>query len=331
MLLTPGEISEEMHQQWFARYESDPNDLVMIGEVDGEPVAHVSLYHMDLASRSADFGRLMVSERGRKFARLATWGAIRLAFRQFQLSELCLQVCAANGPAVRLYLDSGFQLAEWDGEVLTMTLRSRERWWENWDHPGDGEDAAGAVRAAWVNRRELAWRQTLARNTLPYLGTGSVCEVGCGSGLVLDALRQCEWRGIYVGYDTSYSMLATAMTEHPEGYFCFGDAYALPLQNNSVDTAICFEVLCHLPEIVAPVRELYRVARKHAVFTVWIADEGNIGTEAHGGQTFIHANRTVTEVVEDVVRACPPGTRCTYEPWSGSTYAFVIHKDCECD
>lgn len=329
MLFSGDVVSEETHWAWFKRYQDDPHDLVLIGEVYGKPVAQVSIYGMDPAARSAEFGRLVVSERGNGYARLATWGAIRLAFRQLQLSELHLRVRGTNAPAVRLYLESGFQLVGWNGEHASMALRSRERWWDNWDC-GGGAPAA-AVLDFWRKPDEVAWRQMLAHKVIPLLGDGT-CEVGCGSGLVLDALRQCGWRGDYTGYDTSYSMLAEALAvSSDEGeQLSYGDAFALPASNNAFDSAFCFEVFGHIPEIVQPIRELYRVVRKHAVFTVWIGKAETKTVEDHAGQTFLHAERTLDQVMETVRDACPPGTLCTHEAWSGSTYAFVIHKDCDC-
>ena len=126
----------------------------------------------------------------------------------------------------------------------------RERW------PRNQEVKAGLVAAALGGA----------------LDGGRVLELGCGTGQIAALLLERHPSMRYVGVDLSPSMLAPARARLAR----FGDrarleeatATALPLDSGSVSAAFGVDVLHHLAEPVAALRELRRTlaADAQAVF-----------------------------------------------------------------
>lgn len=158
------------------------------------------------------------------------------------------------------------------------------RTWERWDDPG----VSRAIDNAWrANDAEARHRQALADLTAKRMPAGgSLVEIGCGSGLVLERLRLAMPALDYTGVDCSREMLSIARQRFPRERFIEGDIFGLALPDSAFDVAAAFEVLGHLPEIVTPIRELVRVSRL-ALFTVWISADSKDGTESMGGATFL--------------------------------------------
>jgi ubiquinone/menaquinone biosynthesis C-methylase UbiE len=98
-----------------------------------------------------------------------------------------------------------------------------------------------------------------------------VLEVGCGTGLVYEALNQAIPSLSYVGLDYSKAMLDIAHWRYPDAMFRGGNAEALDYQDGWFDVAIAFEVFGHFQDFGKMVNELVRVAKKTAIFTMWLA------------------------------------------------------------
>ena len=91
---------------------------------------------------------------------------------------------------------------------------------------------------------------------------GSVLDVGCGTGLVGRALRDRGFTGRILGLDISQASLEIAQR---------GGAYdsveqadlqqRLPLDDDSVDAAVCVGVMTYLPDVEAVWRDFARVVR----------------------------------------------------------------------
>jgi ubiquinone/menaquinone biosynthesis C-methylase UbiE len=84
-------------------------------------------------------------------------------------------------------------------------------------------------------------------------------DAACGTGR---HARYLADRGhAVVGVDASPEMLSLARARVPEGYFRLGRLEALPVDDASVDLAVCALALTHCPSLLEPIQELARVVR----------------------------------------------------------------------
>ncbi|MFJ5117481.1 class I SAM-dependent methyltransferase [Kitasatospora sp. NPDC088548] len=93
-------------------------------------------------------------------------------------------------------------------------------------------------------------------DTLP---AGTALDAACGTGRQTGALVSRGHRTI--GVDQSPEMLAKARERVPQAEFRVGRLESLPLEDDSVDLAVCSLAMTHLPDLAAGVAELARVVR----------------------------------------------------------------------
>src|SRR5215468_5242327 len=93
------------------------------------------------------------------------------------------------------------------------------------------------------------------QNTLPLEGR-TVVDIGCGDGAIVRRLRAAGADALGVDIDVT-----RAQQVDPEGRYLTGGAEALPLEDASVDVAILFKSLHHVPDPHAAFPELRRVVR----------------------------------------------------------------------
>ena len=86
-----------------------------------------------------------------------------------------------------------------------------------------------------------------------------VLDVGCGTGLLMERLRE----SYYVGLDVSLGMLSKAK-ERRAGLadLVLGDARQLPFRSKSFETCYSFTVLQNVPEPERALKELRRVCKR---------------------------------------------------------------------
>ncbi|MDM7856592.1 methyltransferase domain-containing protein [Cellulomonas alba] len=128
--------------------------------------------------------------------------------------------------------------------------------------------------------RSHRWRtaENSAAYLLPALVPGtSLLDVGCGPGSVTIDLAARVAPGAVVGVDQSEAVVEiarTAASEAGRGNVTFevGDAYELPFEDDTFDVVHAHQVLQHLTDPVAALREMRRVARPGGIVAVRDSD-----------------------------------------------------------
>jgi ubiquinone/menaquinone biosynthesis C-methylase UbiE len=128
--------------------------------------------------------------------------------------------------------------------------------------------------------RSHRWRtaDNSAAYLLPALQTGqTLLDVGCGPGNLTVDLAARVAPGAVVGVDRSEKVIELAREEAAGAgatnvTFQVADAYALPFEDGSFDVAHAHQLLQHLGDPVAALRELRRVVRPGGVVAVRDAD-----------------------------------------------------------
>jgi len=103
------------------------------------------------------------------------------------------------------------------------------------------------------------WRTS----AIPWDGTQTVADVGCGNGI---DLRQIVPQGRChhaIGIDLSAGMLRSLEDLRQSGRVSLvqADAQRLPLPDGSVDVALAMHMLYHVPDVQAAIRELRRITK----------------------------------------------------------------------
>jgi len=125
--------------------------------------------------------------------------------------------------------------------------------------------------------RSHRWRtaENSAAYLLDRLGPGQdLLDVGCGPGTITRDLARLVAPGMVVGIDAAPTVIAEASAEASGGNVSFrvGDVYTLPFADGSFDIVHAHQVLQHLAEPVAALREMRRVLRPGGLVAVRDAD-----------------------------------------------------------
>jgi SAM-dependent methyltransferase len=176
-------------------------------------------------------GELTVGVEGLALLRLlyadaAETRAARMAETRDLLDRLGRDPSAAASLGVELDLHDGYA-----------------RWSSSYDRP---------LRLFSIEGSSMRWR-------LDALPVGEVLDAACGTGRYAAYLAA---RGhSVIGVDQSPAMLDLARAKLPESRFLVGDLTDLPLDDGSVDAAVCALALVHVPEVAPVMGELARVVR----------------------------------------------------------------------
>jgi len=130
--------------------------------------------------------------------------------------------------------------------------------------------------------RSHLWRtpENSAAFLLEHLTPGlSVLDVGCGPGTITAGLAHRVPGGSVIGVDRSDDVIAKARaqfpaTAHRDVSFQVGDVYRLDFADESFDVVYAHQVLQHLVDPVAALREMRRVLRLGGLLAVRDADFG---------------------------------------------------------
>lgn len=129
--------------------------------------------------------------------------------------------------------------------------------------------------------RSHRWRtaENSAAYLLPHLAPGQrLLDLGCGPGTLTSGLAALVAPGEAVGVDRAEAVLNLARAEAERAgvaastTFLVADAYDLPFEDDYFDVAHAHQVLQHLTDPVAALRELRRVTRPGGLVAVRDAD-----------------------------------------------------------
>jgi len=104
--------------------------------------------------------------------------------------------------------------------------------------------------------------RAFVRFALKYAGSG-VLDLGCGFGAYLAALNEAGLTCFGCDINADYLRKASAL-----GLPVANVDSLLPFRDRSFDTVVLFEVLEHVNDVNAVLREAFRVARKNVLITV---------------------------------------------------------------
>lgn len=129
----------------------------------------------------------------------------------------------------------------------------------------------------WDGWADLDRMRPALRAGLAELGIepfASVLDLGCGTGnLTLALLEQLDDHGRITSVDLSANMIEQAkhkVSDHRVRWV-IADAVSMPIDDSSIDHAICFSAWPHFPEPAKVLKEVRRVLKSGGTFAIWHA------------------------------------------------------------
>jgi ubiquinone/menaquinone biosynthesis C-methylase UbiE len=141
-------------------------------------------------------------------------------------------------------------------------------------HPVDyGEHRSANLNRYTTRSRLYRWHTAAFHDALYELVATSkprtLLDAGCGEGFVANLIAERDPSIRITGIDASDEVVAFARRRFANAAdFHVGSVFELPFEDDSFDLVMCSEVLEHLRDPLAAVRELTRVSRRHVLITV---------------------------------------------------------------
>lgn len=128
-----------------------------------------------------------------------------------------------------------------------------------------------AEAGAGVHPMDVASRRRALRaleRRLPAAGAPVILEVGCSSGFLLNDLRAAFPRALVIGADYVRRPLERLAERTPGVPLLHFDLTVCPLPDASVDAVVALNVLEHIPDDGAAIRQIHRVLRPGGVAVI---------------------------------------------------------------
>jgi ubiquinone/menaquinone biosynthesis C-methylase UbiE len=104
------------------------------------------------------------------------------------------------------------------------------------------------------------WQWKAVGEVLGVVSGRQVLDIGCGKGRF--SLLLAEDGAVVTGIDISEVLLGQAKRRVKRATFYTGSVTAIPVRSNSFDSAICIEVLEHVPDLRRAIAEMARVLKR---------------------------------------------------------------------
>ncbi len=119
-----------------------------------------------------------------------------------------------------------------------------------------------------IQRRLIDRFHRVILRKIAELAPSSFLDAGCGEGFVAEILLR-QMPGLQLtGFDFNPESVAVATAKVPNATFQTASIFEIPHPDRSFDVVGCFEVLEHLPDPAAALRELARVSNRAVVLSV---------------------------------------------------------------
>jgi SAM-dependent methyltransferase len=163
-------------------------------------------------------------------------------------------------------------VARWDSSSVPV----RQDFGQETDNAAKYESAGG------VERRLLLRFRSRLLSEVAQLGPQTVLDAGCGEGHVTEWLTEALPRGAITGLEGRAAALDAFRARNPSARAVEGDLTSTPFDDDAFELVVCTEVLEHLPDPCAALRELARVCRGHLLLTVPYEPFFRVGNLARG-------------------------------------------------
>jgi len=142
-------------------------------------------------------------------------------------------------------------------------MKSKESW-RHWI----ADDATSFLRTGPEGKDHLSRRTALRL----LRGLSSVLDVGCGTGVMFELIRDHRLELDYLGIDVTETFLKVARNLYPEDRHRFRrmSLYDLSKFRRKFDAVLCRHVLEHLPDYQPAVQSLYSRARKKLILVFYL-------------------------------------------------------------
>ena len=142
-----------------------------------------------------------------------------------------------------------------------------EQWRAFYEYEADTYAITPEAEPAFIHRRTLVRRLLARRGRAAAAQAGPVLDVGCGDGSLAQDLQQRTGARV-VAVDLSSRRVERAAARVSGLTVSQAGIYALPFADRSFPLVVCTDLLEHLDDPQAAMRELVRVSRGQVLVTV---------------------------------------------------------------
>jgi ubiquinone/menaquinone biosynthesis C-methylase UbiE len=129
----------------------------------------------------------------------------------------------------------------------------------------------------WLHNSRLQWLTEAIRRYFPAGSKGPAIDIGTGCGILLPALSRQFTDVISMDIETEFLHQARIRMETAGNIqYVTGDVRALPVRDNTAEVVLCAEVLEHIRNDRACLREMYRALKPGGILVLSTPQPGSL-------------------------------------------------------